>query len=173
MRGICAITSCLIMLCGYHGPLGIPMVERLSDDEQKQIDEGWGNMFTPAERLDRELLLDTLITYQLHHRGVDSLRLVSEKRIGENLVVMEIRFDLDDPEHDEFEISYVDSEGYELRRERFSHGEVLGLVNYLFCTSVFLPDKDEPPSDEELQRQAKHEARMEAIRTATQPTVEE
>src|SRR5262245_35896706 len=46
------------------GPLATPMVVRLDAEDQAKVDDAWVNMFSPPNRLERELLLDTLISGQ-------------------------------------------------------------------------------------------------------------
>ena len=102
------VAVCLFVV-GCHGPLTKPMVDRLDEETQQKVDDAWLNMFTPPDRLDRTLLLDVILSGQLHQYGVDYLRLVSEKHVGDGLVVMEVRYDREDPAFDEFSVSYVDN----------------------------------------------------------------
>lgn len=166
----CLILLLPIVLSGCRGPLGVPMVERLGEEEQQYVDEAWRNMLAPPDRLDRTLLLDALVYYQLHHQGVDYLRMTSEKDVAGGLVVMDVRYDRDNPTFDVFEFTFVDAEGNELRRERYTHAEVLERFNYL-CMGPTRMDREcgEPVPDEVQRRQAEHNARMEEIRAATQP----
>jgi hypothetical protein len=151
------------------------MVHRLSEEEQRHVEDAWYNMLTPPDRLDRTLLLDTVIRYQLHHLGVDYLRMTSEKAVGDGLVVMEVRYDRTDPAFDEFEIAYVDSDGYEIRRERYSHDEVRERFEYLHGPIVrSCSEDDEGPTEEEIERLgAEHAARIEHIEAATQPAIQQ
>jgi hypothetical protein len=172
MRSATFIVFAFLAGCG---PLNAPMVQRLSEEEQQQIEDSWRNMLTPPDRLDRTLLLDTVITYQLHQLGVDFLRMTSEKQVEGGLVVMEVRYDRSDPAFDEFEIALVDSEGYEIRRERYTHEEVRERFEYVHGPIVrWCSEDEEEPSEEEIQRlAAEHEARMLEIYAATQPAIQE
>src|SRR5262249_2083604 len=107
----------LILLSGCGGILTVPMVQRLDPEAQQQVDGIWSNLLTPPNRLDRTLLLDALMANQLHESGVDELRMVSKKRVGDGLAVMEVDFERERPEADGFTFTYVSSPGLEIRRE--------------------------------------------------------
>ncbi len=166
-----AASSCA--LAGCHGPLAKPMVDRLDVEQQQAVDDAWHNMFDPPQRLDPTLLLDVILAQQLHQAGVDSLHLVSEKRVGDGLVVMEVWYDRDEPAGDEFTLAYVDAEGDEIRRERYTRDEVEERFQFLFRPLLVArsADADVPcPTEEELAAlQALQRARFEEIRAATQP----
>ncbi len=167
------LSAFCLLAVGCHGPLTKPMVDRLDDETQAKVDDAWANMFTPADRLDRTLLLDAILSGQLHQYGVDYLRLVSEKHAGDGLVVMEVRFDREDPAFDQFSVTYVDSRGLEVRRERFTREEVEDRVDFLF-SPIMREEGMEPDLEEQMQlRAAKREARMEEIRAVLAPLYEQ
>lgn len=115
----------------HQGPLGsAPFVERLSEESQAEVDQSWSNLITPADRHDRLTLLDVMVINGLYYRGVDSLEMVSQKAVNGGLVVMRVRFDRAEPSFDEFTISYIDSSGRELRRERYTSEEVKRRADY-------------------------------------------
>ena len=62
--------------CGPIGPMPIP--DRLSDDDQKKMTESWEKALQPADRLDRQAILDALICTQAYQMGVDRLHFRSE-----------------------------------------------------------------------------------------------
>jgi hypothetical protein len=109
-----------------------PMVSRLSEEDQRRVDDSWTNMFSPPDRLDRTLLLDVLVTHQMHQLGIDRLTMVSEKSIGTHRAVMTIHFDRRSPGFDQFTIALIDEQGRELRRERYTPDEIFGRLAYLF-----------------------------------------
>jgi hypothetical protein len=157
----------LLLILGGCGPLTQPMVERLPPEEQKHVDDAWQNMFSPPDRLDRTLLLDVLITQQAHQRGVDRLDLVSEKCVGKGRAVMTVRFDRQHPEFDEFTIAYLDDQGRELRRERYSSAEIQERIHLLFRPSI---PESQPVDWQRYEEQEKlRQARMNEIEAATQP----
>jgi len=133
-------------------------------------------MFSPPGRLDHTLLLDVVLVAQLHQRGVDHLRLVSEKHVGDGLAVMEVRFDREDPSFDEFSLSYIDADGYETRRERYTREEIEDRIEFLFDIDLeVLRSDDSGDADNVCQverdpRAAEREARFEEIQAAVQPT---
>jgi len=149
------------------------MVDRLDEETQQKVDDAWLNMFTPPERLDRTLLLDVILSGQLHQYGVDYLRLVSEKHVGDGLVVMEVRYDREDPAFDEFSVSYVDNEGYEVRRERFAREEVEEEVRFLLTQEEVTDDMDAETREAVELRIAEREARMEEIQAVLAPLQED
>ena len=165
-------TICLFAV-GCHGPLTKPMVDRLDEGTQQKVDDAWVNMLTPPERLDRTLLLDVILSGQLHQFGVDYLRLVSEKHVGLGLVVMEVRYDREDPAFDEFTVTYLDSEGYEVRRERFTREDVNERVDFLFSPISFWEDMDPELRQEKELLTAEREARQAEIKAVLAPLYED
>lgn len=155
------------------GPLTKPMVDRLDEETQQKVDDAWVNMLTPPERLDRTLLLDVILSGQLHQFGVDYLRLVSEKHIGLGLVVMEVRYDREDPAFDEFTVTYLDSEGYEVRRERFTREDVEERIDFLFSPILLSEDMDPELRQEMELLAAEREARQEVIEAVLAPIYED
>lgn len=117
---------------GCHGPLTKPMVDRLDDQTQAKVDDAWSNLFAPPDRLERTLLLDAIISAQLYQLGVDSLHMISEKRVGDGLVMMEVQYCRDFPALDEFSVTCVDHAGMEVRRERFTRADVQDRIEFLY-----------------------------------------
>lgn len=157
------------------GPITKPMVDRLPEEQQQVVDATWDNMFTPPERLDRILLLDVLIVNQMHQYGVDRLELRSEKRVCNGRVIMTIRFDRADPAFDEFTISYLDEQGRERRRERYSTQEINARIELLYPGMYVLTTRPEGTADKAAARERARarrreaEARLAEIAAATQP----
>lgn len=155
--------------CGCSGPLGIPMVMRLEDEKQAQVTETWDAMLTPADRVERTLLLDTILAGQLHQTGVDELEFTSRKYTTEGMVVMEVRFARENPELDEFTFEYFDYDGNELRRERFQFDEVDERVRYL-TASPMIESRIWVEEGEELPAlAAERNARFEEIKALLAP----
>jgi hypothetical protein len=158
----------LVVSAGCHGPLAVPMVSRLGPEEQEQVEQSWDNMLMPADRLDRTLLLDTIIVLELHTRGVDRLRMTSEKFIDGAMVRMEVIFDRDNPDGDAFVLSVLDDDGNELRYESYSSDEITYRISELFGPKMTSDDLEgKLVVDEEAE--AARMARLEEIRAATQP----
>ncbi|HPF38206.1 MAG TPA: hypothetical protein P5081_00650 [Phycisphaerae bacterium] len=170
MRWIPIVLIALVVGC--RGPLAVPMVDRLDEKSQAEIDEVWGNMLTPPNGLDRELLLDVILSQQLHQHGVDSLRFISEKQVGEGLVVMEIRFDREDPLFDEFSVSYVDRRGRELRRERYSREDIdeeIRLLTEMSADASGEAGQTDELTEEQAARRAEREERARVMREVLEP----
>lgn len=163
---------CLFAI-GCHGPLTKPMVDRLDEETQTKVDAAWTSMFTPVDRLDRTLLFDSILSGQLHQFGVDYLRLVSEKKVGDGLVVMEVRFDLEEPSFDQFSFTYVDGDGSELRRERFTREEVEERVDFLFSPIMMDEDMDPELYEQRQQLAVRRKARRKEIEAVLAPLFEE
>ncbi|MGD8454176.1 MAG: hypothetical protein PVJ57_20370 [Phycisphaerae bacterium] len=166
--------TCLtcLLAAGCRGPLGVPMVDRLDEERQAQVDDAWLNVFMASDQVERTLLLDAILCGQLHHRGVDTLHLVSEKHVGDGLVLMEVHFQQDNPDADEFAITFFDAAGWPLRRERFTREDVQARVSF-FCQAA-MQVEDAPPevqAEMELQK-AEYEARMEEIYTLLAPMLD-
>lgn len=158
----------LVVSAGCHGPLGVPMVSRLGPQEQEQVEQSWDNMLMPGDRLDRTLLLDTIIVFELHTRGVDRLRMTSEKFIDGAMVRMKVIFDRNNPEGDAFVLSFFGDDGNELRYESYSPDEITHRINELFGSKMTSDDLEgKLVVDEEAD--AARMARLEEIRAATQP----
>ena len=177
-NGVCAALA-LVAGCG---PTMYPMIDRLPEEAQKQVDDSWGNMFTPPDRLDRTLLLDVLLVNQFHQRGVDRATMVSEKDIGARRAVMTMRFDRRNAAFDEFTISLVDDQGRECRRERYTADEIRDRLDYLrshaWAMSGDLEESDETDPRDRLKRARlqesltrEYQARTLEIQAATQPSV--
>ena len=65
------VAGILGLALGGCGPLSSPMPRRLNDDDQKAADDSWNGAFTPANRLDRQTLLDAFLVY--HRPQIASL----------------------------------------------------------------------------------------------------
>jgi hypothetical protein len=175
-----AILLSAAMFAGCHGPLYRPMPVRLDVEQQIQVDQVWRNMLTPPERLDHTLLLDTIITMHANQVGVDHIRMISEKdRVNDGIVIMEMRFDRERPERDEYTLRYIGASGEELRHERYTRAEIEERVAFLWgapacgfsehrCSQTQPSDLSECES-QEAARQAAREARVAEILAATQP----
>jgi hypothetical protein len=178
LRWTCAVLA----LAAGCGPTTYPMIDRLSEEDQKQVDTSWVNMFAPPDRLDRTLLLDVLLASQFHQRGVDRTTMVSEKEVGTDRAVMTMRFDRKNPAFDEFTIALVDDQGRERRRERYTADEIRARLHFLGQhMHAMTADPDESDSktprdrlkrarlDESLTQE--YDARIREIQAATQPAV--
>ena len=119
-----SIVLCFVILLSGCCPLNTPMVVRLDDDSQKEINEAWNNLLNPIDRADRQLLLDVLIAYQMYHFGVDTFELRAVKRFNSGTVVMQIYYDRNDPVYDRFVIEIFDPNWVLLRRESYNRQEV-------------------------------------------------
>ncbi len=167
----------IVLVSGCGGPLTVPMVQRLDEETQAEVDSAWSNMMKPHDRLDHTLLLDVLIAHQFHHKGVDRLHLVSEKRVNDGLALMEIRYDREQPTFDVFMVTYLDGEGKEQRRETYSRDEINARVAYLYspcleeCEGECQFEKGDVEDLTEECREALEvrEQRLETIAAATQP----
>jgi hypothetical protein len=150
------------------------MVFRLEDVRQVEVTGSWENMLSPVDRLDRILLLDTVLAGQLHQMGVDRLLFVSRKYVRDGAVTMEVFFERDKPEFDLFTITYVDGTGRELRHEQYTREEVDGRWEFLFHDFSKGDCEDTPEAQREKMAalKAQREVRMEEIKAATQPAGE-
>jgi len=153
------------------------MGRRVNPEHQAQIDSSWHNMLTPPNRLERGLLLDTLLAFQLHHFGVDHFNSVAEKQVKDGYVTLKVVFDRTHPDRDELELTYRSSKGEIRRHERYSGREVNERVLFLFGGDPdnyfghIMDDSSSSRRTTELQKRRDVElpARMEQITAATQP----
>jgi hypothetical protein len=121
--GALGLLGSLVLLSGC-GPLQRPMPTRLDQEGQKQIDQSWDEALTPVDRLNRQQVLDVLVSSFAFEVGVDRLAFRSEKEFRGGLVVMEIHYDRRKPDGDRFEVTVFDGGGKELRHERYSRQDV-------------------------------------------------
>lgn len=168
----------MLGICGCGGPLGLPLVERLEPEDQKAVDESWLNMLSPPERLDRARLLDVIVTHSFHQSGVDRLHFTSEKEVWGGRVIMTVYYDRSHFAFDHFSVTFIDAQGQERRRERYTFDEVGQQAERL------LGPIDHPttrpatsPAEIEAQRQAEREmaerlARQILVKLATRPAGE-
>jgi hypothetical protein len=160
---------------GCQGPLTLPVVERLEPEGQNTVDQSWLNMLSPPERLERSLLLDVLVTNYFYERGVDRLNLTSEKDVWGGRVVMTVYYDRAHPTFDNFTVAYIDAQGHERRRERYTFEEVKDRAAGLFAPTSEPSTRPAVTAAEiEQQRKADEEmaarlARQILIKTATRP----
>ncbi|MCZ6698078.1 MAG: hypothetical protein O7D94_04010 [Planctomycetota bacterium] len=176
------IISAVIATVGC-GPLTAPMVARLGPEQQAEADAAWQNMFDPPNRLDRTLLLDVLIKYQMYQSGVDRLSLTSEKDVSSGRVVMAVSYDRNKPEFDAFTMSYYGNDGRQIRREVYTREDVERRMEFLCretldhirATNASEPSNQAddtasstiPDTVDESNRI--HSARLKRIRAATRP----
>ncbi len=165
----------LLGMAGCQGPLTLPVVERLEPESQNTVDQSWLNMLSPPERLDRSLLLDVLVTNYFHQRGVDRLNLTSEKDVWGGRVIMTVYYDRAHPAFDNFTVAFIDAQGYERRRERFTFEEVKARAAGLFVPTSE-PSTRPAVTAAEIEQQRKAEEEMAArlarqilIQAATRP----
>lgn len=173
-----ALLSCASVGCG---PLTVPGVHRLSPDDQAVFEDMWANMLAPPDRLDRELLLDTVCAYQMFQVGVDRLTMRSEKDVPGGKAVMVVRYDRRDPSADTFAVDLYDRGGTVVRSERYSQAEVFarapvvsGSVSVRIGPAGTQPETqpaDAQPAEtpEERAARAADERRAARIIAATQP----
>lgn len=159
------------LAAGCNG-LGVkPMPDRLGEEQQLVQDYGWAHLLLLGDEVDRQALMDAVLMKQLWHRGVDSLRMVSERQVDDVLIVMESRFDRASPDGDEFVITFYDAAGMPFRAERYS-GDELDAAMALYMSGFSHPpdgsDGDLSPGELDQQELARLElesrlARMEEI----------
>lgn len=143
------------------GPMQTPMVPRLDDAEQQQINQSWNKALTPVDRLGRQELLDVLVVTQAYQLGVDRLHFQSEKRFSGGLVVMEVVFDRLQPELDRFVLTVFDPDRKPVRAERFSRADVEQTI-----ADLFTPVTEDKPDQqaEQLRKRLGQEGRLAAVR---------
>jgi hypothetical protein len=111
-----------VLGCGPLGPRPLPA--RLDVAEQQSIDEAWRSAFEPAQRLNRQNILDVLLLSQAYQVGVDRLSFRSEKDLPNGKIVMRVEFERTHPERDRFDVSVYDATGVLLRSETFDRATI-------------------------------------------------
>ncbi len=118
------VAGILGLALGGCGPLSSPMPPRLNDHDQQEADDSWNSAFTPADRLDRQTVLDAFLVSQAYQTGVDRLTMRSEKKLECGLLIMEIRFDRAKPDADRFEVTLFNAAGQPIRHELYSRADI-------------------------------------------------
>lgn len=162
----------LVLASGCRGPLAVPMVERLDEQQQTRVDDVWSIMLGSHPPVDRTLLLDIVLLHQLHQFGVDSLRLTSTKRVADGYVEMQVTFDRDQPDLDEFSVTHFHADGREIRRERYARADIEDRI--AFFTGSTMVDETATPEAREAQehRNAERDARMQEIEALLRPIID-
>jgi len=93
------------------GPMLSPMAPRLDVETQQKVDQIWNNLLTPVDRVDRQTLLDTNVSYWMYTLGVDRLHMTSEKYFSGGAAIMVIDCDRANPDSDQYTITIVDHQG--------------------------------------------------------------
>ena len=172
------------ILIGCRGPLTAPAFQRLAPDEQAQVDRMWNNMLAAPDRLDRNLLLDVTLAYELHEYGVDRAMYHAEKDYAQGVVLMDIKYDRQKPLEDWFFVEIRDRANKTVRKEHYSGDEiwshyqdmaafpiVASALQATTAPAVSTQPTTQPatqPTEAEL-RAAWIEARYRQIMAATQP----
>ncbi len=162
----------LLIASGCRGPLAVPMVERLDSPAQAKVDGVWGVLLDSQAPVDRTLLLDIVLLHQLHQLGVDSLHLTSTKRVADGYIEMQVRFERDQPELDEFSVTHFHADGREIRRERYARADIEERI--AFFTGSTMVDETATPEAREAQehRNAERDARMQEIEALVRPIID-
>jgi hypothetical protein len=187
MRHLRWLLVLLIIPSSGCGPTTAPAFIRLSPDEQARVDASWKNMLTPIDRLDRELLLDVILAYQLHEIGVDRATYEADKDYADGTIHTKVTFDRTKPLDDHFFVEVRDKKKQLVRAETYSGEEVWSHFRSLGVASVAIritsttqpttaptteptpqPAAATQPTDEQL-REEWLRARMKQITAATQP----
>lgn len=171
------------ILLGCQGPLTAPAFRRLAPEEQAQVDRMWNNMLATPDRLDRNLLLDVMLAYELHQYGVDRATYHAEKDYAGGVVLMDIKYDRQKPLDDWFFVEIRDRANHTVRKEHYSGDEIWSHCQDLWhstAASTTAPSTSTQPASQpatqattqpteaEL-RAAWIEARYKQIMAATQP----
>jgi hypothetical protein len=129
----------VLLSIGCHGPLVAPAFRRLEPDDQARVNQMWNNMLSRPDRLDRELLLDVIVAYELHQMGVDRASYHAEKDYAAGTVLMDVKFDREKPMEDWFLIELRGRDGKLIRKEHYSGEEVWSHFNDLAAFPLYGP----------------------------------
>jgi hypothetical protein len=123
---LAAVAGVSALLTGCNAPFGIvPMPQRLDPGQQQRYEYGWDHFVQLAPTVERGAILDTLLFSQGWYTGVDRLYLVSEKQVGDVVVIMQSRFDRSRPDEDLFSVTFYDQKrDVVVRLEEFTPGEM-------------------------------------------------
>ena len=161
-----------LLLAGC-GPVFSPFLIEQKPEDRKMIDSEWENMFTPPNRLDRDLLLDVLTARQELQLAFDRMHVNAEKYFAGGRAVLEADFDRANPDTDQLTITLFDLQGRTTRRERYGRQEIKARWDDLdHPPMVRLKAKDGlavPETPEEKKRRLEAEKRAARIQAATQP----
>jgi hypothetical protein len=99
----------------------------------------WNNMLVTPDRLDRELLLDVLLTFEMHEQGVDRATYHAEKDYAGGVVVMEMKYDRLKPLEDWFFVEVFDKQKKSIRKEHYSGEEIWSHYSDTFAYQMLAP----------------------------------
>ena len=153
------IMFAILMTVGC-GPLNTPMVQRVDDETQQEIDEGWNRALKPVDQLDRQQWLDIFVVAQAYQMGVDKLSLRSEKSFDGGSVVMEIQYDRQLPDKDSFVVTVRDNDGHTIRQENYARKDVEDTYSYFFSNKVPSDEAEREKFEAEMQKRAEVIARF-------------
>jgi hypothetical protein len=114
----------ILLLVGCRGPMIAPAFRRLDADGQARVNQMWNNMLARPDRLNRELLLDVMLAYELHEFGVDRASYHAEKDYAAGTVLMDVKYDREKPMEDWFFVELRDRAGKSIRKEHYTGEEV-------------------------------------------------
>lgn len=167
------IVSLLFSVGCRLGEMG-PMPMRLDVETQHEINQMWQNALTPANRLDRDLLMDVLLKYAMYWHGVDRVRATAEKDFVGGRVVMDLNYDRNlSPENDTFSVTVVNDLNQVLRIERYNRSEIDARIGETGIGPLIQIGDPENLTDEERaamqEDELRRKLRRRQIRAATQP----
>jgi hypothetical protein len=116
---LCALA---LIVAGCHPRSPLP--DRHGDETQQKFDAVWNRAFTPADKLNRQDLLDVLVGLDAIREGVDVFAMRAEKRLADGKVVLLLAFDRAKPDDDRFEVTVFDAAGVAVRHERYTRDEM-------------------------------------------------
>ena len=148
------ITFAILMTVGC-GPMLTPMAQRVNDEMQKEIDEGWNRALKPVDQLDRQQWLDIFVFAQAYQVGVDKLSLRSEKSFDGGSVIMEIQYDRQLPDKDSFAVTVRDNDGQTVRQETYARKDVEDTYNYFFSNKFPSDEAEREKFEAEMQERIK------------------
>lgn len=152
----------LLIIAACSGPMLFPMVDRLDELQQLEVERNWKNLVDAGADLDRQGWLDVMVSTFAFQRGVDRLEFHSEKEIDDRLVVMEVRYDRAQPQKDAFDITIFDEERKILRKESYSREDVEEVILAMY-RAVGTP-KSPPPGVETVDDWSQYWKRADARR---------
>lgn len=103
------------------------------------VDRMWNNMLVTPDRLDRELLLDVLLTFELHEEGIDRATFHAEKDYAGGVVAMDMKYDRLKPLEDWFFVEIFDLNKKSIRKEHYTGDEIWSHSKDTYAYLVLAP----------------------------------
>ncbi|MFN0137083.1 MAG: hypothetical protein ACKVS9_13315 [Phycisphaerae bacterium] len=148
-------------LSGGCGIFSGPAFQRLSQEQQKEVDRRWDHLVASIDSIDRILLLDCFVLSQLHEVGADEVRFTSKKQLsGGGVAIVDITYFRDESVESRLAFTLLDPSGLTARNEVYTFPELNERIEFL-TTRISDEDLAELPEPEQSELRTRRDAAVE------------